>query len=318
MTNVKKEVEVEMLPMIPAQHQPDLILVYGLKSVESVSGRDLDEGNAAKVALVRAGGGPSDDGEVVAEKRETVEEHLVMRGFANHYKIWTDHGEVNHGEGQGEGNTPLNDVDNRDPVNEVEVDRMPELVNDVLRNRLQDDPWTKAVKFEKRPFLHFAATERPNWSRRELIDLDDLHLLVALAISLLLVCLVQLSLTCFQLASLAFAIQANKRFAYLALDIPNLGVLKPWFCRARFSLGGDALQWHVNVFVDGGHIFDLRRSKPIIFLVWSIIEQLLCYAIPVKVELHRIVGCSECNGPFDQSKQRFSSGIDAMNLLFKL
>ncbi|KAK3003941.1 hypothetical protein RJ639_019474 [Escallonia herrerae] len=60
-----------------------------------------------------------------------------------------DHGEVNHGEVQGEGNTPLNDVDNRDPVHEVEVDRMPELVNDVLRNRLQDDPCTKVAKFEK-------------------------------------------------------------------------------------------------------------------------------------------------------------------------
>ncbi|KAK3003152.1 hypothetical protein RJ639_002955 [Escallonia herrerae] len=83
------------------------------------------------------------------QKRETVEEHLVMRGFANHYRIWTDHGEVIHGEVQGEGNTPLNDVDNRDPVHEVEVDRMPELVNDVLRNQLQDDPCTKAAKFEK-------------------------------------------------------------------------------------------------------------------------------------------------------------------------
>ncbi|KAK3032822.1 hypothetical protein RJ639_035428, partial [Escallonia herrerae] len=83
------------------------------------------------------------------QKRDTVEEHLVMRGFANHYRIWTDHGEVNHGKVQGEGNTPLNDVDNRDPVHEVEVDRMPELVNDIIRNRLQDDPCTKAAKFEK-------------------------------------------------------------------------------------------------------------------------------------------------------------------------
>ncbi|KAK3002913.1 hypothetical protein RJ639_018199 [Escallonia herrerae] len=72
-----------------------------------------------------------------------------MRGFANHYRIWTDHGEVNHGEVQGEGNTPLNDVDNRDPVHEVEVDRMLELVNDVLRNQVQDDPCTKAAKFGK-------------------------------------------------------------------------------------------------------------------------------------------------------------------------
>ncbi|KAK3001645.1 hypothetical protein RJ639_021374 [Escallonia herrerae] len=83
------------------------------------------------------------------QKRETVEEHLVMRGFANHYRIWIDHGEVNHDEVQGKGNTLLNDVENRDPVHEVEVDRMPELVNDVLRNRLQDDPCTKAAKFEK-------------------------------------------------------------------------------------------------------------------------------------------------------------------------
>ncbi|KAK3014435.1 hypothetical protein RJ639_008063 [Escallonia herrerae] len=83
------------------------------------------------------------------QKREIVEEHLVMRGFANHYRIWKDHGEVNHGEVQGEGNMLLNDVDNRDPIHEVEVDRMPELVNDVLRNQLQDDPCTKATKFEK-------------------------------------------------------------------------------------------------------------------------------------------------------------------------
>ncbi|KAK3005042.1 hypothetical protein RJ639_017841, partial [Escallonia herrerae] len=56
---------------------------------------------------------------------DTMEEHLVRRGFASHFWVWTKHGEV-----EGDGNlTPDDDVGNEDATTEVdaEVNLMPEL-----------------------------------------------------------------------------------------------------------------------------------------------------------------------------------------------
>ncbi|KAK3043904.1 hypothetical protein RJ639_000603 [Escallonia herrerae] len=80
------------------------------------------------------------------QNRVTVEEHLVRRGFASHYRVWTEHGKV-----EGDANrTPDDDVGNEGATTEVdaEVNVMPKLVNDVFRNQFQDDPCTKAAKFE--------------------------------------------------------------------------------------------------------------------------------------------------------------------------
>ncbi|KAK3020989.1 hypothetical protein RJ639_047538 [Escallonia herrerae] len=62
------------------------------------------------------------------QNRVTVEEHLVRRGFASHYRVWTEHGEV-----EGDANrTPGDDVGNEGATIEVdaEVNLMPELVNE--------------------------------------------------------------------------------------------------------------------------------------------------------------------------------------------
>ncbi|KAK3026286.1 hypothetical protein RJ639_041235 [Escallonia herrerae] len=59
------------------------------------------------------------------QNRVTVEEHLVRRGFASHYRVWTEHGEV-----EGDANrTPGDDVGNEGATIEVdaEVNLMPEL-----------------------------------------------------------------------------------------------------------------------------------------------------------------------------------------------
>ncbi|KAK2996932.1 hypothetical protein RJ639_025844 [Escallonia herrerae] len=59
------------------------------------------------------------------QNRDIVEEHLVRRGFASHYRIWTEHGEV-----ESEANrAPNDDVHNEDAMNKVDakVNLIPEL-----------------------------------------------------------------------------------------------------------------------------------------------------------------------------------------------
>ncbi|KAK2999391.1 hypothetical protein RJ639_023517 [Escallonia herrerae] len=52
------------------------------------------------------------------QDRDTVEEHLVRRGFASHYRIWTEHGEVD-----GDANlAPDDDVGNEDATTEYMKD----------------------------------------------------------------------------------------------------------------------------------------------------------------------------------------------------
>lgn len=71
------------------------------------------------------------------QDRDTVEEHLVRTGFASHYRVWTEHGEV-----EGDANlTPDDDVGNEDAAIKVdgEVNLMPELVNDVFMNEANQE-----------------------------------------------------------------------------------------------------------------------------------------------------------------------------------